>query len=233
MMKHLELFTFDIRFQFRHGFYAAYALVSIVYICLLLLVPASYVKQTSILIIFTDPSVLGFFFVGGLVLLEKDQSIFNTLFVSPIRIHDYLISKVLSLTILATVSSSIIFIAVHQLHVDYLPFLIAVMLCSIFFTLLGISLAVRVDNVNMFLYTSPLFIIIFYLPLLSFFKLTDSLLLHLLPTQAILILLEGAFDSLTVQDYIYVIVIFIPWISCAYVLTYYSFQRFLRKKIFS
>ncbi|SFL80551.1 fluoroquinolone transport system permease protein [Gracilibacillus orientalis] len=232
-MKNLDLFTFDIRFQFRHGFYAAYALVSILYIGLLLLMPASYVEKTSIFIIFTDPSVLGFFFVGGLVLLEKDQSIFNTLFVSPIRIHDYLVSKVLSLTVLAMVSSSIIFGVVHQHHVDYLPFLIAVTLCSIFFTLLGILLAARVDTVNMFLYTSPLFVIVFYLPLLSFFNLADPVLLYLLPTQAVLILLEGAFDSLTVQDYIYAIAVFMAWISFAYILTYYAFQRFLRTKCFS
>ncbi len=42
-MKNLELFKFDVRFQFRHGFYAAYALVSIVYISLLLLAPTSYI----------------------------------------------------------------------------------------------------------------------------------------------------------------------------------------------
>ncbi|WP_228552242.1 fluoroquinolone export ABC transporter permease subunit [Gracilibacillus salitolerans] len=232
-MKNLELFTFDVRFQFRHGFYAAYALVSVIYIGLLLLVPASYVEQTSVLIIFTDPSVLGFFFVGGLVLLEKDQSIFNTLFVSPIRIHDYLISKVLSLTLLAMVSSSIIFFVVHQHHVDYLPFLIAVMFCSIFFTLLGILLAARVDSVNMFLYTSPLIVIVFYLPLLSFFNITDSVLFYLLPTQAVLVLLEGALDNLTVQDYIYAIAVFMPWLSFSYVLSYHSFQRFLRTKCFS
>ncbi|SER20370.1 fluoroquinolone export ABC transporter permease subunit [Piscibacillus halophilus] len=232
-MKNLELFKFDVRFQFRHGFYAAYALVSIVYISLLLLAPTSYIEPLSILIIFTDPSVLGFFFVGGLVLLEKDQAIFSTLFVSPIRIHQYLMSKVLSLTLLAIASSLIIFMVIHQHHINYLPFLIAVMLCSIFFTLLGIFLAVRVDSINMFLYTSPLITIIFYLPLLNFFKLSDSIWLYLLPTQAVLTLLEGTFNSVTVLDYFYGIAVFVPWISLVYLLTYRSFKHFLRTKCFS
>lgn len=232
-MKHYKLFLFDVRFQFRHGFYLAYALVSIVYISLLLLVPTSYLEKISILIIFTDPSVLGFFFVGGLVLLEKDQSIFNTLFVTPIRIHHYLISKILSLTLLAIVSSSFIFIIIHQFHIHYLPFLLAVLLSSILFTLIGVLLAARVDSVNMFLYTSPLLVIILYLPLLHFFNLNDSILFFLLPTQAVLILLEGAFGNPTVQDYVYAIFVFVPWISCTYALTYRSFQRFLRTKCFS
>ncbi|SES05868.1 fluoroquinolone transport system permease protein [Gracilibacillus ureilyticus] len=231
-MRKLELFKFDVQFQIRHGFYPAYALVSLLYIGLLSILPAPYVEQASILIIFTDPSVLGFFFVGGLVLLERDQSTFSTLFVSPIRIHEYLFSKVISLTTLSCLSSSIIFITVHESHLNYFPFIIAVMLCSIFFTLLGILLAVRVDSVNMFLYMSPALVIVFYLPLLDFFNLIDSFLVYLLPTKAVLLLLEGSFNTLSLWDYFYAIAVLTPWISIAYMLTLHEFQRFLRTKCF-
>ncbi|MEZ2717076.1 fluoroquinolone export ABC transporter permease subunit [Niallia circulans] len=231
-MRVVELFQMDVKFQLRHGFYYAYALVTIFYIGLLLLIPEAYVQTASILIVFTDPSVLGFFFVGGIVLLERDQSIFSTLYVTPLKIHEYLISKVMSLTLLAAVTSIVLLVAIHQISFHVVPFLLAVILCSMFFTLLGINLAVRVKSVNVFLYTSPLFVIVFYLPLVDYIGIYDTPIFFILPTQAILLLMEGAFRGVSIGIYLYSVVILAVWIGLVYLWTYRSFQQFLKDKCF-
>ncbi|PAD81565.1 hypothetical protein CHH57_19240 [Niallia circulans] len=231
-MRVVELFQMDVKFQLRHGFYYAYALVTIFYIGLLLLIPEAYVQTASILIVFTDPSVLGFFFVGGIVLLERDQSIFSTLYVTPLKIHEYLISKVMSLTHLAAVTSIVLLVAIHQISFHVVPFLLAVILCSMFFTLLGINLAVRVKSVNVFLYTSPLFVIVFYLPLVDYIGIYDTPIFFILPTQAILLLMEGAFRGVSIGIYLYSVVILAVWIGLVYLWTYRSFQQFLKDKCF-
>jgi fluoroquinolone transport system permease protein len=230
-MRLLDLLKMDVLFQVRHGFYYAYALVSAFYIGVLLFLPESIIQEASIFIIFTDPSVLGFFFVGGLVLLERNQSIFNSLFVTPISIHAYLWSKVLSLTLLATITSSFIFYFIHHHSFAFLPFMMAVLFCSVFFTLLGIVLAVRVPSINAFLYTSPLLVIIFYLPLLNFIN-VDSQIFYILPTQAILILLEGSFHELSFNMYSYATITCIIWIGVAYFWAYYETNQFLKNKCF-
>ncbi|WP_335871392.1 hypothetical protein [Bacillus sp. 2205SS5-2] len=108
-MKLRSLFLMDVKFQFRHGFYYAYGLVTIFYLTFLFLLPLPSEKMFAILIIFTDPSLLGFFFIGGTLLLEKGQGILNSIFISTVSVHHYLWSKLLSLTLLAYVSSILIF----------------------------------------------------------------------------------------------------------------------------
>ncbi|MFB1049715.1 hypothetical protein [Paraliobacillus sp. JSM ZJ581] len=223
----------DVKFQLRHGFYYAYALVTIFYIGVLLLSPEAYVQTASILIVFTDPSVLGFFFVGGIVLLERDQSIFSTLYVTPLKIHEYLISKVMSLTLLAAVTSIVLFVVIHQSSFHVVPFLLAVILCSMFFTLLGINLAVRVKSVNAFLYTSPFLVIVFYLPLVDYIGSYDTPIFFIFPTQAILLLMEGAFKGVSIGIYLYSFVILTVWIGLVYLWTYQSFKQFLKDKCFT
>ncbi|WP_272030896.1 hypothetical protein [Oceanobacillus kimchii] len=232
-MRIIELFQMDVKFQLRHGFYYAYAIVTIFYIGVLLLIPEAYVQTASILIVFTDPSVLGFFFVGGLVLLERDQSIFSTLYVTPLKIHEYLISKVMSLTLLAAVTSIVLFIVIHQSSFHVVPFLLAVILCSMFFTLLGINLAVRVKSVNAFLYTSPLIVIVFYLPLVDYIGIFDTPIFFILPTQAILLLMESAFRGAPIGIYLYSVAVLAVWIGLVYLWTYQSFQQFLKDKCFT
>lgn len=231
-MRLLSLVKMDVIFQIRHGFYFAYALVSVFYIGLLIFLPESIIHKASIFIIFTDPSVLGFFFVGGLVLLERDQAIFQTLFVTSISIHEYVWAKVLSLTCLAILSSSVIFFVLHFNSFDFLPFLLAVVFCSVFFTLLGIVLSVHVKTINAFLYMSPIFVILFYLPILSFFNVYDTKLFYLLPTQSTLILLEGSFSEISSSIYIYAIITSLIWIGVAYRWAYYSMDQFVKFKYY-
>ncbi|NQV49093.1 MAG: hypothetical protein HQ507_01245, partial [Candidatus Marinimicrobia bacterium] len=50
----------DIRFQFRHGFYYVYAILSVIYILVLRFLPDALVHPTMILILFTDVCALGF-----------------------------------------------------------------------------------------------------------------------------------------------------------------------------
>ncbi|MUK90336.1 hypothetical protein GMD78_18340 [Ornithinibacillus sp. L9] len=231
-MRLFSLIKMDVTFQIRHGFYYAYALVSLFYIGILMYVPKSIIHDTSIFIIFTDPSVLGFFFVGGLILLERSQSIFPSLFISSISIHEYVWSKVLSLTCLAIISSLVIFSVIHLNSFDFFPFILAVVFCSVFFTLIGIVLSVRVESINAFLYMSPIFVVLFYLPLVSFFNVYDSILFYLLPTQAVLVLLEGSLTELSLGMYIYAIITSCIWIALAYGWAYYSMNRFIKYKYF-
>jgi len=93
--------TYDIRLQFRHYFYYAYLIVSIIYVIILRAVPLDFRQTAAVLVIFTDPSTLGFFFLGGIILLERGQKTLEGLFVTPLRVFEYMLSKILSLTLLA------------------------------------------------------------------------------------------------------------------------------------
>ncbi|WP_214481776.1 ABC transporter permease [Bacillus sp. SM2101] len=221
----------DIRFQMRQGFYYAYALVCLFYVIVFHFLPDAHLEKVSIAIVFSDPSALGFFFIGGIVLLEREQSTLDSLFVTPLRIHEYFISKIMSLTILALMSSTFTMLIFHHDQLNILTFSVAVVLTSIFFTLLGLILAVRVSSVNGYLYLSPLYIIVFFLPLLEYFNIYDTWLMNLLPTRATLLLLDGSLDTITVSQFIYACIIQAVWILVVYVIAYKAFYKFIVLRI--
>ena len=96
-MRFTSALKYDLKFQIRHGFYYAYAFVVTFYLIALLNIPLGIREWVTTLVIFSDTSVLGFFFVGSIILLERGQGTLNTLFVTPIRLHEFLLSKSLSL----------------------------------------------------------------------------------------------------------------------------------------
>jgi len=74
-MRALNIFFCDVRYQFKYGFYFLYTAVSIVYISILVFIPESFLRPIAAIIILTDPAALGFFFIGGMVLLERGEGL--------------------------------------------------------------------------------------------------------------------------------------------------------------
>ena len=62
-------------------------------------------------IIFSDPAALGFFFLGGLMMLERSEGVRPALAVTPLRIADYLGAKALTLTLVALCASLALYLA--------------------------------------------------------------------------------------------------------------------------
>jgi len=63
----------DIRFQIKHGFYLVYVIITIMYLIILSFLPENILSVALPVVVFSDPSVLGLFFIGGIILLEKGQ----------------------------------------------------------------------------------------------------------------------------------------------------------------
>ncbi|MCD1259586.1 ABC transporter permease [Paenibacillus athensensis] len=185
---------FDLRFQWRHGFYYAYMLLCALYIALLNFVPDDYLTRTIILLTFSDPSALGLLFAGGLLLLERGQGLHDCLFMTPLRLSEYLLGKALSLALLSAAAA----FAVHICSAGWPPHpeLLAagVMPTSAFFTLIGLTLAAHCRTLNGFILLTQAGALIFVLPLLGYLGLApDSPLYGLLPTRATLLLLDDAY----------------------------------------
>ncbi|MBN1465987.1 hypothetical protein JXA02_09510, partial [candidate division KSB1 bacterium] len=104
----VQLFRYDVLFQFRHGFYFIYLLVSAIYIIALFNIPTAQRLVVTNLLVFSDTSVLGLTFVGAILLLEKQQRILHSLFVTPLKLSEYLLAKVLSLSLIALLASLLI-----------------------------------------------------------------------------------------------------------------------------
>lgn len=218
---------YDIRLQFRHNFYYAYLIVSIIYIVILQAIPADIRQTAAILVVFTDPSTLGFFFLGGIILLEKGQKTLEGLFVTPLRVFEYMLAKIVSLTLLAILSSFFIAVCSMGFRFNPLVFLLGVLLTSVFFILIGFTLAAFSKSVNHYLVLSPLYVIVFFLPVLQFLKVLKTPLFYLLPTTASLTLLEQSFTSISWPAFFLSIINLSVWILIAFLWAYRWFNKYV------
>ena len=98
----------DVVLQARNGFYWASAFVVLIVGGLLLAVPQAARANDAVwvpAILAVNLQITTFFFVAGLMLLERDEGTLTALSVSPLTPAGYLATRTVSLTILAAVET--------------------------------------------------------------------------------------------------------------------------------
>jgi fluoroquinolone transport system permease protein len=183
----------DARLQWRHGFYAAYALVTLLYVVVLRFTPAGEYPRVVPFLIFSDPAVFGFFFAGALVILERDDGMMQSLFVTPLAIGEYVTAKVLSLTAVAVVTSVAIAAGARGRRFDPVLLILGVALTAVFIIQIGLALAARFATINRFMLGGSVATMVLVAPLLTFAGIVDWAWLRVVPTHASLVWIAGAF----------------------------------------
>jgi fluoroquinolone transport system permease protein len=223
--------AFDIRFQWRHGFYGVYLIVCAFYVVLLHFIPEEYQEKSTVVLTFSDPSALGLILAGGIVLLERDQGVHDPLFITPIRLREYLLAKAGSLSILSLVAAWAIHGAANGLPVSPVAFSLGILLTSSFMTLLSIGVVARCQTINSFILLSQLYALPFVLPLLGYLGIWNSRLYWLFPTEGTLRLLQGSFKAVPAGHYLYSIVILMIWNIVVYVWAKRSYENHVLKNV--
>lgn len=225
-MRILNIVLYDLKFQFKYGFYFAYLFVGIFYIAILRFLPVGFQNPAAQFIIYTDTSLLGFMFIGGIILLEKSQNTLEFLFVTPMKISEYIISKLISLTFMALLISFLIIFSGYGFNINYLSFISGIVLNSILITELGIIVGAHSKTINHylinFIFTFPLFVI----PLLDLLNIIDNPVFYILPTQCTFKLIESGFsNTLNIKQILLISVYLIITVFLLYKLTYKHFYK--------
>lgn len=159
-MKLLALLRGDVRFQFRYGFYLLYLFFSVFYIGLLAAFPQDWRPTAAVLMVFSDPAAMGLFFMGAIVLYEKSERVLDSLAIAPIKVRDYVFSKLLSLALISTAVALAIG-AFGGILASPLHFLAGVLVGSSLFSALGLLVAARIHTLNEFIvFTVPIQILV-------------------------------------------------------------------------
>ncbi|MDO9680631.1 MAG: hypothetical protein Q7262_06400, partial [Bacteroidales bacterium] len=104
-MRFLSAIWSDIRFQIKQGFYLVYLIITIMYLIILSMLPENVLSIALPLVVFSDPSVLGLFFIGGIILLEKSQGVMMAIVVTPLKTEEYVLSKAISLAFVSVMAA--------------------------------------------------------------------------------------------------------------------------------
>jgi fluoroquinolone transport system permease protein len=186
----------DIRLQWRNGFYAASVFIVAVWAALFSQIP--HVDVTAVWggMIAVNLMITTFYFIGGLVLLERDEGSLAARSVTPLRAGEVIGSKVLTLTGLAVLENvllTLLLAALGFVRVGAgLPFLIlGATLISVLYCLAGFTVVARYRSINEFLMPSIAYVFLLGLPFVDCFGLWRSPVFYLHPLQAALMLMRG------------------------------------------
>lgn len=217
----------DIQLQFRNGFYYASLFVVAVAGTLLRQVPSERLAGLMGVILFGNLAVNTFYFVSGLVLLEKDEATLTALAVSPLRAREYLASKLITLSALSLVESSLILLIGYTQPVAILPFAAGLLVASLIYTLFGLLVIVRYRSINEFLMPSVVFTGLLSIPIFPVLMQYGGWPAYIHPMQAPLLLLQAGFTPLPAWNLAYGLLYGLVWIGALFWLCQKAFHNFV------
>lgn len=213
MKRLLTALRADILYQWRYGFYFIYMFLVAAFIAVLRLIPTDWRQTGLVLTLLSDPSLLGFFFIGGILQLERGEGLLDALFLSPLRPHEYLISKALSLGLISTAAALVIALG-SGIAVSYALLLPSVLITSMCFTLIGVSVSVNLRSMNSFLSIDGLWEVILLAPPLLLILGVNFFPLELFPGGAALRIVQASVGS----EVLYVghIAVIVIWLGISF-----------------
>jgi fluoroquinolone transport system permease protein len=159
----------DLRLQWRNGFYAASAFVVVGSLALLRWLPHEALDRLLPLVILANVLTNSFYFVAGLVLLENGEGTRAAQAVSPLRIEEYLLSKILTLGVLSVLESLLLVAFSRGLSGSIGSLVAGLFLASVLLTLLGVACVSRFRSLNQFMMPSVAYSAVLLLPLVGWF----------------------------------------------------------------
>ena len=229
MKRLMSIIRLDMLLQFRFGFYAAGLFVAVVWIALIWRIPKQSLAYLLPPFVFFGVNITTFYFVAGQLLFEKGEGTLEALAVTPVRVVDYLFSKVLTLTLLAVLENLAIVAATFGLGFGAVELVLAMVLMSVIYTLVGIIAVARYDSINEYLLPSGLFTLILQAPSLHYFDVIQSPLFYLFPLMGPLLILKSAFTPIETWQAVYGVASSLAWIAVLYFPAARSFEYMLVK----
>lgn len=217
----------DIRLQFRNGFYYAALVVAAMGITLLNQLPQDTLAWVLPIFVLGNLLMNGFYFISGLVLLEKGEGTLEAQIVTPLRSQEYLFAKVATLTLLSLLENLVIVALTYGFGPYLLKVFVGLALAAPLYALFGFIVVVRYDAVNEFLLPSILFASLLSLPMVTYLGLNISWLIYLHPLQGSLLWLTAAFQPIPTWQLILSLLYSLAWVGIAAYLSRRAFYRFV------
>ena len=222
-MRQKNLIIQEIRFCTKYGIVLMYVFFALFYVLLITAIPNEIREITGTILIFTDPAAMGLFFMGAIILLEKSQRVNCSLAVSPIKISEYIIAKVVSLMFMGIIIGLIISVAAGNNHL--LITAIAIALSSAIFSLWGLVIAQKTESLNSFMIgTVPCEIIICIPAILYLFDIIKQEIWILHPGVSAIRLMKGQNDKVVLC-----MVVLVVWTIISYAVCYQSTTSYFKK----
>lgn len=229
MNRSLATLRYDIVLQFRNGFYHVSVFFIAIWVGLWSQLPNTSNYPYALILpalVTLNMLITTFYFVAGLVLLEKAEGTLTSLVVTPLRAEEYLVARVLSLSLLAALESLLIVVLIYGFHFNPLPLVVGMLLLGGFYTLAGFVAIVRYDSINAYVIPSGFVVLVLLLPLIDHVGLWRHPIFYLHPLQPALLLLRAAFEPPASWQIAYGLGGSLLWFTISFAWAHRIFHRF-------
>lgn len=213
MSRLLNTIKWDIKFQAKYGLYLAGMVLTAVWVGVLSLFSGEALFVAVPLVLISDVSTMGLLFIGSILFFEKGQGSINAVITTPLKTSEYILSKVISLTLFVFLFTFVLVGAISIIKgitSNFSILSLAVLLIAVEYILGGFYLTMFFKTFTDFLLPMGLVFGFFSLPLLAMFNL-EALeqvknLFYLIPTHGLIMLLQGMFETPSWATIIYAVV---------------------------
>ena len=227
MTRLLSTIRCDVRLQFRNGFYYATVFILVFWAVFVKLLPAFNWGLVMPALMLGNLLVTTYYFVAGLVLLERAEGTLEAQVVTPLRTWEYLASKVLTLTVLAMIESIAFVLIAVGWNFEAWPLIVGGVPACVIYTLIGFAAVARYDTISEYLFPSCLYLLVLSVPFIPFSGLADGWWFYLHPLQPPLSLMKAAFMPVPRWELIYGVALSAVWVVPCFVWSLRAFDRFV------
>jgi fluoroquinolone transport system permease protein len=230
MTRLLSTAYWDIQLQLRNGFYHVTLFMVVFYALLLWQLPNAQTAWFLPALIINNLILNAFYFIGGLLLLEKNEGTLEAQIVTPLRSVEYLLSKVLTLTLLSLAENLALALLLYGARAQLLMLLPGIIGGSVLFALLGFIAVARYDSINEYLLPSIVYVTLFALPLLTYIGVPENALFYLHPLYPSFLLLRAGFQAIESWQLFYALLYGSLWVALLYRWSLRAFHQFVVTK---
>jgi len=221
----IHLLRWDLVMQVRYGFWAAGTAISIVWAGLFWPLSTATLNVWLPFVLYSDIASIGMMFVAGALFFDRRQGVIEALAVTPVPTSVWLLSKLITLTVLGTTVASAIVVLLYGVGVAWGRLLLAFGLSSCVFTMIGFLVAARFGTVSSFLVFFGLISIPTALPVLDYFDVWSHPAIWLLPFQPALVALREAFHPADTTTFALALGLLVVWIGVGFPVCVATFHR--------
>jgi len=178
-------------------------------------------------LLLNDPAIIGFLFIGLAIIIERKSQILSAISVSPINHHLYVLSKVLSLSLLGSFCTLCLAYSAVGSNFNYVDMFFGGFIICMLTTLLGLILvSFTFEFLKFCLLSLPLILVFVNLPLLDYLGVLDlSYFKYLSPIQPSLELIIGSLKPDLHQSNALMYILSLIWVFVVYILAFKMFNK--------
>ena len=191
----------ELTLQVRQKFLHAGVFSGLIWLAVLLPMPASLRPAAEPYVLVGDISIIGFFFIGASVFFEKQERTIGAIISTPLRFWEYLAAKLAVLVLISLFVAVVVATVAGGFAYRAVPLVVGVVLGTLVMLVVGFISSLPFASVTDWFLAATIPLAILSLPVLYLSGVWPTPVLYLVPTQGPLLLLATAFDQVVLAPW--------------------------------